>query len=115
MGYYVVCAYTMAKPTTAEVFAADGPFGGAGLQVLFLAELDAALNRGVASTPALWNTVAAYYPEGQRWNNYAKLFHDIGVEHLAYGFPYDDINDQSSVLILLNAQPADELRISIGY
>jgi len=37
------------------------------------------------------------------------------VEHLAYGFPYDDINDQSSVLILLNAQPADELRISIGY
>ena len=108
-------AHTMAKPTTAEVFAADGPFAGAGLQVLFLAELDAALNRGVASTPELWNTVAAYYPEGQRWNNYAKLFHDIGLERLAYGFPYDDINDQSSVLILLNAEPADELRISIGY
>nr|MCH9736893.1 hypothetical protein [Actinomycetes bacterium] len=108
-------AYTMAKPTTAEVFAADGPFAGSGLQVLFLAELDAALNRGVATTPELWNTAAAYYPEGQRWNNYAKLFHDIGMEHLAYGFPYDDVNDQSSVLILLNAEPADELRISIGY
>ncbi len=108
-------AYTMTKPTTAEVFAADGPFGGAGLQVLFLAELDAALNRGVASNPEQWNNVATYFPEGQRWNNYVKLFHDIGVENLAYGFPYDDANDQSSVLILLNAEPADELLIAIGY
>lgn len=108
-------AYTMTKPTTAEVFAADGPFAGAGLQVLFLAELDAALNRGVASTPELWNNVAAYYPQGQRWNPYAKLFHDIGIKQYAYGFPYDDINDQSSVLILNNADPADELVISIGY
>ncbi|MGB1223822.1 MAG: beta-1,3-glucanase family protein, partial [Mycobacterium sp.] len=107
--------YTMAKPTTAEVFAADGPFAGTGLQVLFLAELDAALNRGVASTPAQWNNVAAYYPDGQRWNPYAKLFHDIGIAGLAYGFPYDDVNDQSSVLILNNAEPADELVISIGY
>ncbi|MCH9667086.1 MAG: cadherin-like domain-containing protein [Actinomycetia bacterium] len=108
-------AYTMAKPTTAETFAADGPFAGAGLQVLFLAELDAAFNRGVADTPGQWNNVAAYYPDGQRWNPWAKLFHDIGIEQLAYGFPYDDVNDQSSVLILNNTEPADQLRISIGY
>nr|MCH9643164.1 hypothetical protein [Actinomycetes bacterium] len=107
--------HTMAKPTTAEVFAADGPFAGTGFQVLFLAELDAALNRGVASTPEQWNDVAAYYPDGQRWNPYAKLFHDIGIAGLAYGFPYDDVNDQSSVLILNNAEPADELVIYIGY
>ncbi|MCH9708508.1 MAG: cadherin-like domain-containing protein [Actinomycetia bacterium] len=107
--------HTMAKPTTAEVFAADGPFAGTGFQVLFLAELDAALNRGVASTPEQWDNVAAYYPDGQRWNPYAKLFHDIGIAGLAYGFPYDDVNDQSSVLILNNAEPADELVIYIGY
>ena len=41
--------YTMTMPTTAQTFAADGPFVGTGAQGAFLAELDAAFNRGVAT------------------------------------------------------------------
>jgi len=111
----VSTVYAMSKPTSAEIFAANGPFVGAGAQGAFLAEFDAAFNRGVASDPQLWGTEAAYYPEGQRWNAYAKLFHDLSLGHYAYGFPYDDVNSRSSVLILDNTQPPSRLTISIGY
>jgi hypothetical protein len=33
----------------------------------------------------------------------------------AYGFPYDHVNSQSSVLILTNSQPWSRLGLSIGY
>ncbi|MFC5832597.1 hypothetical protein [Nonomuraea insulae] len=33
----------------------------------------------------------------------------------AYGFAYDDINDQSSVKILPNANPPTSLTIGIGW
>ncbi len=107
--------YTMPKPTSAEIFAADGSFVGTGAQGAFLAELNAAFNRGVASRPELWGTASAYYPEGQRWNNYAKFFHGLSVEHYAYGFPYDDVNGQSPVQILNNTSAPDLLTLSIGY
>lgn len=106
-------SYTMRKPTTAEIFACDGPFVGSGQQGAFLAELSAAFNRGVASTPSEWNDVSAYYPAGQRWNAYAKFFHDIGVQNYAYGFPYDDVNNQSSVQILGNSNPPSRLTITV--
>lgn len=107
--------YTMAKPTSAAIFAANGPFVGVGAQGAFLAELNAAFNRGVAADPSLWNTAAAYYPAGQRWNAYAKFFHDLSIAQRAYGFPYDDVNDQSPVQILNNSDPPDLLTLTIGY
>ena len=107
-------SYTMRKPTTTEIFACSGPFAGVGPQGAFLAELSAAFNRGVATTPDLWGTVTAYYPAGQRSNSFAKFFHDIGVEKYAYGFPYDDVTSQSSVQILGNAQPPSRLTIAVG-
>ena len=107
-------SYTMRKPTTTEIFACSGPFAGVGPQGAFLAELSAAFNRGVATTPDLWGTVTAYYPAGQRWNSFAKFFHDLGVEKYAYGFPYDDVTSQSSVQILGNAQPPSRLTIAVG-
>ena len=109
----VSTAYTMRKPTTAQIFACDGPFVGGGQQGAFLAELSAAFNRGVATAPRQWNNVAAYYPTGQRWNAYAKFFHDISVGHYAYGFPYDDVNSQSSVQILGNTASPGRLTISV--
>ena len=108
-------SYTMQKPATAEVFAANGAFVGVGLQGAFLAELNAAFNRGVAATPDKWATVSAYYPPGVRWNAFAKLFHDLGIGGYAYGFPYDDVNSQSSVVILGNSQPPSNLTISVGW
>lgn len=106
--------HAMDKPTTQDVFRADGPFVGQGLQGAFLAELDAAFNRGVASAPNDWNNVSAYYPAGRRWNNWAQFFHHNSVQGFAYGFPYDDVNSQSSVLILGNSEPLTELTLTLG-
>lgn len=106
-------AHTMAKPTTAEVFRADGPFVGTSLQGAFLAQLDAAFHRGVATSPNDWDNAAAYYPAGQRWNNWAEVFHANSVEGFPYGFPYDDVNSQSSVLILNNPQPLTNLTLTL--
>lgn len=106
-------AYTMGKPTTAEIFANNGPFVGVGEQGAFLAALSAAFNRGVAATPEHWDNVAAYYPAGEQWNAYAKFFHEIGVGNYAYGFPYDDVNSQSSVQILGNASPPSRLTVAV--
>ena len=69
---------------------------------------------GVATAPADWDTASAYYPVGGRWNNWAQFFHANSVEGYAYGFPYDDVNSQSSVLILNNPQPLTRLTITIG-
>ena len=105
--------YSMAKPTTAQTFAANGPFVGSGQQGAFLAELDAAFNRGVATSPSQWANVAAYYPTGGRWNNFAQFFHANSINHLAYGFPYDDVNSQSSVVILGNSRPPTQLSFDL--
>ena len=105
--------YTMTKPTTAQTFAANGPFVGTGQQGAFLAELDAAFNRGVATTPGQWANVAAYYPTGGRWNNWAQFFHANSINHLAYGFPYDDVNSQSSVVILGNSRPPTQVSFDL--
>ncbi|MEZ0358504.1 glycoside hydrolase family 64 protein [Mycobacterium sp. SA01] len=106
--------YVMDKPTTAQVFAGDGPFVGTHEQGAFLAQLDAAFNRGVAASPDKWGDVAAYYPAGTKYNSYAKVFHQLGLDGKNYGFPYDDVNGQSSVLILTNSSPPTAVTITIN-
>ncbi len=78
------------------------------------AEFCAAFNRGVAMNTAEWYNPAAYYT-GAIKNDYAGFFHAISLNHLAYGFAYDDINDQSSVQILPNANPPSSLTIGVGW
>ncbi|MBB3604902.1 hypothetical protein FHT40_004586 [Mycolicibacterium sp. BK556] len=107
-------SYAMDKPTTAQVFAGDGPFVGTHEQGAFLAQLDAAFNRGVAASPDQWENVAAYYPADTKYNSYARVFHELGLDGKNYGFPYDDVNSQSSVLILTNSQPPDAVTITIN-
>jgi hypothetical protein len=107
-------SYVMVKPTTAQVFAGDGPFVGTHEQGAFLAQLDAAFNRGVAASPDQWSTVAAYYPADTKYNAYAQVFHELGLDGKNYGFPYDDVNGQSSVLILNNSLPPDAVTITIN-
>ena len=107
-------SHVMNKPTTPDVWRADGPFLGTSLQGAFLAHLDAAFHRGVATSPQNWDNAAAYYPTGGRWNNWAQFFHVNSIGEYAYGFPYDDVNSQSPVLILTSSQPADGLTIVIG-
>jgi Beta-1,3-glucanase len=58
----------------------------------------AALNRHVAQLPqSQWNTPSLCYQAGPA-NWYAKFWHDHAINHLAYGFPYDDVAGQSSFI-----------------
>lgn len=80
------------------------------------AEFCAAFNRGIAGNPGLWwGSAASYYPSGTLRNEYAAFFHTIGIGNRAYGFAYDDINDQSTVKILPNANPPTGLTLGVGW
>jgi hypothetical protein len=58
----------------------------------------AALNRHVATLPqSQWSDPAQYYQAAPA-NYYAKFWHDHAINHLAYGFPYDDYAGQSSFI-----------------
>ena len=61
------------------------------------ASVCAALNRHVYENQADWNNVSKYYQSAPA-NYYAKFWHDHGIDGLAYGFCYDDVNQQASYL-----------------
>jgi hypothetical protein len=54
-------------------------------------------------------------PSGPSTPRYAAFFHTVGLDQRAYAFPYDDVNDQSSVQILGNANPPTGLTLGIGW
>jgi hypothetical protein len=57
-----------------------------------------ALNRHVAQLPqSQWSDPGQYYQAAPA-NYYAKFWHDHAINHLAYGFPYDDFAGQSSFI-----------------
>ncbi len=105
------------KPTSSDALACSGALasGGMSSQALELgAEMCAALNRGVALNTANWYSPATYYTNSIQ-NEYAGFWHQIGIDHRAYGFPYDDVNDQSAFKGLPNANPPSSLTLSIGW
>jgi hypothetical protein len=71
----------------------------------------AALNRHIYHDAANWNNVGKYYQAGPA-NYYAKFWHDHSIDGLAYGFCYDDVNNQSPTLAV--ADPKG-LIIRIGW
>jgi len=110
--------HSLDKPTTADVVQCAGalvPLEPDKIVERELgAELAAAFNRGVASDTGTWYQPGDYYAH-EPSNDYAGFFHLISIDHRAYGFPYDDVNDQSSVKILPNAEPPSALTIGIGW
>jgi hypothetical protein len=103
------------KPTTHDVLAASGALAtGSPIELAFEAQLDAAFNRGVVLDTASWTRPDAYYATRPR-NDYAMFFHQVGLLGRAYGFAYDDVNDQSTVRILSNARPPSQLTVGIGW
>ncbi|MBT2450243.1 hypothetical protein J7F03_24835 [Streptomyces sp. ISL-43] len=108
-------SFVLGKPTSPDVMACAGaPASGNDIEKQLGAEFCAAFNRGVALDSATWYTPAAYYG-GAAKNDYAGFFHTVGLDERAYGFPYDDVNDQSSVRILGNANPPTGLTLGIGW
>jgi hypothetical protein len=72
----------------------------------------AALNRHVAQLPqAQWSDPSRYYQAAPA-NYYARFWHDHAINHLAYGFPYDDVAGQSSFISHANPQ---FLLIAVGW
>jgi hypothetical protein len=76
------------KPTTQDAFLGQNELGKS-------ADLCAAINRHVLANPGDWKNVSAYY-KVEPYNFYAKFFHEHSIRHLAYGFCYDDFNQQAA-------------------
>jgi hypothetical protein len=107
--------FTLRKPTSPDVVACAGALASGNDQEKQLgAEFCAALNRGVALDTSAWYSPPAYYTGGVR-NDYAAFFHTVGIGKRSYAFPYDDINDQSSVQILNNSNAPTSLTLGIGW
>lgn len=101
--------YVIARPpTTPEALLGDGalndPTGqtpgtpGYDKQLQIQAQMCAAINRHIVSDPANWANASHYYPAGQAANWYAQFWHAHSLGALAYGFAYDDVDNQSSSL-----------------
>ncbi|WP_424528093.1 discoidin domain-containing protein [Sphaerisporangium viridialbum] len=72
----------------------------------------AALNRHVAQLPqSQWSNPSLYYQAAPA-NYYARFWHDHAINHLAYGFPYDDYAGQSSFVSHGNPQ---WLLVAVGW
>lgn len=95
------------KPTTSEVFEGYGVLAsGNPMELALEAWVCAALNRHVAhmEPDAYWNNAAEYYKAGP-CNYFSKFWHDHSERGgLAYGFCYDDVNDQSATTFTTNAR-----------
>ncbi|CAF1609546.1 unnamed protein product, partial [Didymodactylos carnosus] len=60
-------------------------------------DIGSAIKRHVFENKSDW-TNAANYNKAAPANFYAKFWHDQSMNGLAYGFVYDDFNDQASYL-----------------
>jgi hypothetical protein len=91
--------------TTQEIFGCSGTLGGDPTNC-------AGLNRHVAKqSTAIQNDPTQYYKTAPA-NYYAKFWHDNSVAGLAYGFPYDDVNGQSTYISHANPQ---YLQVAVGW
>lgn len=98
------------RPTTQEAFRCDGVLArGNALEKVLGAQIAAMLNRHVLETPLAWRRADGYYRR-EPFNHYAAFLHRHGLGGKAYGFPYDDVADQSPSL----ATPDPEA-ITVGY
>lgn len=91
---------TFAKPTTAMVFGSNGVFKQGGTSQMNIGKiLDAGFNRYVMLVPQFFANPSHYY-QGPASNFYAAYWHGVSINHLAYGFDFDDVYNQSSTIAL---------------
>jgi hypothetical protein len=74
-------------------------------------QICSATNRGVLLTPANWANVSAYYNASPA-NFYSQFWHNHSIGGLAYGFSYDDNNNQSTTIT--TPQP-EHMAFGIGW
>jgi len=104
--------YISGKPNNDELFEGSGVLAtGNSVELALQAQMCAALNRHIVQSPGSWSTPSAYYPAGPA-NYYAKFWHDHNIDGKAYGFCYDDVADQST---LIESHAPRGLVIGIGW
>jgi hypothetical protein len=90
--------YINGKPNNDELFEGSGVLAsGNTVELALQAQMCAALNRHIVASPSSWATPSAYY-QAAPCNYFAKFWHDVSIDGKAYGFCYDDVADQSSII-----------------
>jgi uncharacterized protein involved in high-affinity Fe2+ transport len=98
-----------ATETTQEVF---GCAGGGSPALNGDPTLCAALNRGVAQDSVTEQDTPADYYQSPPFNYYSAFWHSVAINGLQYGFPYDDVDGQSSDFSTSDAQ---YVQVAVGY
>ncbi|MTI32224.1 glycoside hydrolase family 64 protein [Xanthovirga aplysinae] len=106
--------YTVRKPTSPEVFRCDGVFNeGTEPQLGIQAYVGAAFQRQIMGGGANWPNPETWYADrSEKANYYAQFWHFFGIQEFAYGFPYDDVWEQST--LVHDTNPRD-LNINITW
>jgi hypothetical protein len=92
--------YIRGKPTTQEILEGSGRLAsGSSDEKVVQAQITAAFNRHLLMRvdPSQWSNASTYYGAGPA-NYYSKFWHDHSIDGLAYGFCYDDVRNQSTLL-----------------
>ncbi|MBN3725617.1 DUF4982 domain-containing protein [Burkholderia sp. Ac-20379] len=111
-GQFAGATYTVNKPNTQAVLLCNDVFlDGDGTQQQIEAQLCAAINRHVMGDTTKWNVPSAYYAASPS-NEYARFWHDHGISGLAYGYAFDDVNNQSSTI---QVPSPEHIVLGIGY
>jgi len=90
--------YFVGKPTSQAVWGGLGQLAtGNSVELQLEAQICAAFHRHVIDNPANLTNVSAYYGAAPT-DYFSKFWHAHSINGRAYGFCYDDVNDQSSTL-----------------
>ncbi|MGI5134120.1 MULTISPECIES: beta-1,3-glucanase family protein [unclassified Streptomyces] len=105
-GYFTAYAQSVGvNAATSDIFGCAASLAGN-------PDMCAALNRHVATLPASQQADPSQYYKAAPANYYARFWHDNAINHLAYGFPYDDVAGQSSFISHSNPQ---WLLVAVGW
>lgn len=91
---------TYSKPAAADIFSCStGPFtpSGNAARDAVSARLAAAFNRSTLHKNPVQpnNEVPESYYQHQITNHYARILHEVNIDHRGYAFPYDDVGPSS--------------------
>jgi len=118
-------SFVVQQPSTQDVLLCAGTMasGVAGsspqqqdenaIQLQLENQICSATNRGVLLlNTANWANASAYYPSSSPANFYSWFWHQHSVSGLAYGFSYDDNNNQSTTV---TTQQPEHMAFGIGW
>ncbi len=104
--------YTINYPKSWEVFECSGVFAtGDAIQKVIQAQISAMFNRHMVDNPTN-NCQSTEYYKNTPANYYAQFWHLHSIDNKAYGFPFDDVCEHSTLIEHPNPQ---ELKVIISW